>query len=285
MFKGYATRIGIEVTWHEVDIRHLAQEQLQYLLSYSEMLKTLKCENIMSFLHSWVDSERKLFCFITESLCSSSILEQIEHQPVPAGSKALQKWFSAVLQGLDYLHSRPNPIIHNKISLASIYLKASSGHVKIAPPLVDPSVLRGAANSLRISNITPPEALTLNMSTASDIWQFGIAMLKATTNTEPYAECKTPIELINKLTNFQPPDCINMVTNPTLLNLIKCCLQPTRQRPTARALLLHPFFKQTSEVKQETNKMMLNDNDNFQVIYSCNQMMSSKDMLLQQDPL
>ena len=231
----------------------------------------------MSFLHSWVDKEKGLFCFITESLCSSSIQEQIEHQPVPAGSKALKKWFTAVLQGLDYLHSRPIPIIHNRISLGSIYLKASSGHIKLIPPLVDPSVLRSAANSLKLSNITPPEALTQNMSTASDIWQFGIALLKATTNVEPYSECKTPLELINKLTNFQPPECINMITDPSLLSLIKCCLQPTRQRPTARALLSHPFFKQTNEIKPESNKI-LDDNDNFQVIYSCNPLKSSNEM-------
>ncbi|KAH0788697.1 putative serine/threonine-protein kinase WNK11 [Histomonas meleagridis] len=279
-FKGYANRIGIEVTWHEIDINHLNSNQVKYLLSYSETLKSLKCESLMSFLHCWVNEEKHVLCFITESLSSSSILEQVEHQAT--GPKALRKWFYAVLQALDYLHSRPTPIVHNHITLPSIFLKASTGHIKLIPPLVDPLVLKSAPNSLKLQNITPPEALFQNLCPASDIWQFGIALLSAATQTDPYSECKTPLELVHKLQNFQPPDCVNMVTDPTLASLIRSCLTPTSQRPNARTLLSHPFFTNFNqkETKQETNIGL--NNDIFQVIYSGTPNSSTTDLLAQE---
>lgn len=246
-FKAYDTLTGIEVTWHEIDTRTLSIDQKSKLVEFGNTLMNIKFDLILSFLHFWNDNEKQIFYFITESMSSTSIYNHVVIGNSTVTERVIAKWFHSVLMAIDFLHSCPTPITHLGINLNSIYVKPSSGHVKIVPPLIDPFYLFQGSNSIKLRLSTPPELLRHDISISCDIWSFGIALLHTATLIEPYSECQSPNELIQKLENFELPECINKVESLQLRDLINRCLKPSDQRGTARDLLSHPFFKREFE--------------------------------------
>ncbi|OHS94704.1 CAMK family protein kinase [Tritrichomonas foetus] len=263
-FKAYDTVSGIEVQWHEIDITNLTSEQVTKLIAYSETLKNLRCESILSVLCYWIERDKKIFYFITESVSSSPIKEHLMFDNPTITERVIAKWCIPVLKALNVLHNLPNPIIHSRISLSSIYIKPSSGNIKIVAPLINTYYLYPTNNSLKLRLSTPPEALFGNTTTASDVWSFGISLLYLVTKNEPFSECKSPNELISKLTNNELPEALNQVKSPLLNDLIKQCLLPIEKRPNVLNLMSHPFFKQHFEViSDETSQ-----DDTIQVLFT-----------------
>lgn len=263
-FKAYDTLAGIEVTWHELDTHTLSEEQKEKLVEYGNILVGLKHESMLSFLHYWLDVEKHIFVFITESMFGTSVLDHIVIGNSVVSERVLAKWFHSILFAVNFLHTNPAHIIHCGINLESIFVKPSSGHAKIIPPLIDPYFLFPGKNSIKLRLSTAPEMLDHKISPASDIWSFGIALLYAVTIIEPYSECTCPNDLITKLQNCQLPDCLLQVKSPQLLDLINRCLKPESERLTADALLKHPFFKREFEPIPEPT----NGDDALEVIFT-----------------
>jgi len=97
---------------------------------------------------------------------------------------------------------------------------------------------------IRLRPFTAPEALDREYGPASDIWVFGLAILQAVTQEEPYGECQSPLDLMAKLAHFEPPELMKKVEDELLLDLIGRCLRRTSARPSAKALMQHEFFRQ-----------------------------------------
>ena len=267
-FKGYDTVTGIEVTWHEADIHSLTPEQRSDLVACVEVIKSLKCEFLLSLLHYWMNEEETVFYLITESLSSTSAQDQLNRDVPSLMKRAIARWFFAVLHALDFLHTRSRPIVHHRVFLSNIFVKATSGHVKLIPPLIDPFSLNVDDHSLKLRNTTPPEALHKQCVPASDIWMYGLALLRAVTQEEPYIECKSPIELIQKLERFEPPAALQRVDDRLVYDLIQQCLQPTSRRPTAAELMRHPFFQQDFSDSGTCGAQMAEGNNDLKLIYS-----------------
>lgn len=264
-FKGYDTLTGLEVTWHELDIHTLTIEQKSKLLDFGDTLINLKFDSILSFLHFWIDNEKQIFYFITESMSTTSIYSQVVIGSTAISERVIAKWFHSALLAIDFLHSCATPVVHLNLNLNGIFVKPSTGHVKIVPPLIDPFYLFQGNNSIKLRLSTPPELLNHEIDPSCDIWSFGIALLHAATLVEPYSECKSPNELIQKLQNNVMPDCLNKVESAQLKDLILKCLKPVDQRATARDLLGHPFFKREFEPIPELAQQ---NDDVFEVIFS-----------------
>jgi WNK lysine deficient protein kinase len=45
--------------------------------------------------------------------------------------KVIKKWCHEVLEGLNYLHNQPIPIIHRDIKCDNIFINSNSGEIKI----------------------------------------------------------------------------------------------------------------------------------------------------------
>jgi serine/threonine protein kinase len=243
-FKGYDREEGREVSWHEVSISSLTNDQLSLVLSSSETISKLKSPNILMLLHFWLSQDNKKFFFITESLSNQSIASHLENDSGQLKPAIATRWFQGVLHGIEFLHSRPTRIVHGKIDLRSIFFKPSSKIIKLRPPMISPMLLTPGKINLQIQSSTPPEALYGNACTASDIWTFGITMLTAVTKCEAYCECGSALELALKLKKFEPPQILSQLSDPLMKDLISKCFKSTSERSTASDLLKHPFFKQ-----------------------------------------
>jgi WNK lysine deficient protein kinase len=108
--------------------------------------------------------------------------------------------------------------------------------------IVMPAPFPSHAPDCLVRYYTPPEVLHGIRDPAGDIWMFGIVALYAATSNRPFKECQTPMEFIQKLISGGLPDGIDGVTDGELGDLIRQCLSPHDQRPSAAQLVRHPFI-------------------------------------------
>lgn len=245
-FKAYDSQNGLEVSWYEINTVPLTDLQKDALYSRAQTIQGFKFNTMLSIITFWFNNDRSIFYLISESINSKSILDQVKSGSEPLRLKANMKWSSAVLQSLNYLHNQPIPFPHCRICLNSIFVKPFAGIVKLMPPLINPYMLKTENNELRLRYNTAPEALFNQIGPESDIWCFAIALLYSITQKKPYEECTSPYQLYQKLRAYQPPDCLQLVTDPYARALLVSCFRPPAQRPTAAELLRHDFFKQST---------------------------------------
>jgi serine/threonine protein kinase len=63
-----------------------------------------------------------------------------------------------------------------------------------------------------------------------DSYAFGMALLEMITGEYPYSECKNAAQIYKKVTMGVKPDCLSLVTDPELLDLINNCIGPEDER-------------------------------------------------------
>lgn len=99
-------------------------------------------------------------------------------------------------------------------------------------------------HSLGTLGFMAPEIFDEKYDEKVDIYAFGMLMLEVMTNRTPYDECETVLQVAAKTMSGQGPDIMQMVSNPSLREVISACIQPlTCFRPTADELYFHPLFQ------------------------------------------
>ena len=268
-YRAYDSQTGLEVSWHEAIFPETATKRdIEGTIELMERVKKMKHPNMNSLLHFWVLEESKRFFYITESISGRSVYEHVACDSQGIRPRLLSKWFVPVLQVLQFLHSQPSPIVHNRVRTSTIFVKPTSGAVKIASMLFTQKLLFRDALAITIEPDTPPEFLYCDYGPYSDIWRFGIAVLSAATKSQPYSECKSPAELLHKLMNYQPPACLEQITDRLLLDMVTSCLTQPKLRPTAASLLSHPFFGKGCSEDDTTSRSEKASDDGIVVIFS-----------------
>lgn len=263
-YKAYDRETGLEVTWHETILpEDITKNGVDELCQYTERLRKLKHAGMHSILHHWYSAEQNKMFWITESISINSLYTNIASmsRTETVKNRIIVRWFTPVLQVLQYLHAQSPPVIHNRLSLSSIYVKPTSGAIKLMAPLL---LSRQKGSMLHIDPQMPPEFLNGEVGTFSDIWRFGLTVLTIVTREIPFSECKTPYELIDKLRNYQPPACLALVSDKMLHDMISSCFRPPIMRASATELLSHPFFSQNFD-EEKTGKV---SDDGLVVIFS-----------------
>ena len=242
LYKAYDRQTGLEVTWHELLCDNIPSEQIEFVIQKAEQIKQLHFQTINSIIFSWFSESRNKLFYVTKSLSASTIYSNILNANFEIKPQVIARWFYPVIQSLQYLHSLSPPIIHGKINPENIFIKASTGSIKICSPSLKSSTQVAVKKKIVLHPMMPPEFLLNIENTFSDIYSLGMSILFTVTRTEPYAECKSPAELLYKITNYIPPNSLSLVTDKYLHDLIESCLKPPMQRPTATELLYHKFF-------------------------------------------
>ena len=95
------------------------------------MLKTLKHPKIIAFINAWTNKEKEQVCFITERITGGSLLQYIKRINAPLKQKVIKNWCRQILEGLNYLHTRPDPVIHRDLKCDNIFINGNRGDIVI----------------------------------------------------------------------------------------------------------------------------------------------------------
>lgn len=154
-----------------------------------------------------------------------------------------------VVSCLNYMHS--NGQVHKQIRSSNILI-SKDGEVKVANFGLATSLLEELSSDpkkKKIVGITaylPPEAINgAPLTFSSDIWSLGITAIELATGSTPYGSVD-PVEQIKLITNNSPPQ-LPSTFSPEFRDFVKQCLEfDADKRPSASALLNHPFLAKAS---------------------------------------
>eukprot|EP00301_Raphidiophrys_heterophryoidea_P004899 c12095_g2_i1.p1 GENE.c12095_g2_i1~~c12095_g2_i1.p1 ORF type:complete len:389 (-),score=90.34 c12095_g2_i1:500-1666(-) len=235
-YRGFNMEDGVEVLWYTIDTEGLTEDETKAILAKFAQICQLKHDNIVSVLTYWEDEVGNAIHFITE-LMSSGALNEFLSRPGKLGRNTIARWCTQVLTGLQYLHSRDPPIIHECIACCNLYFNGNTGQVKIACWDV-------ALKTLKKDEYLTPEMFDSEPVTAlADVYGLGMCMLQLATKKEPYDTYASPKEAYTTIQQGIPPPSIELVNDPDIRALIVSCLSPKATRPSTTDLLNSPFLK------------------------------------------
>jgi serine/threonine-protein kinase len=124
--------------------------------------------------------------------------------------KTVTDWGMQVADVLDYLHSRPKPIIYRDLKPANLMIDGNTGRVM----LIDFGIARWVSQqekgvtAVGTMGYAPPELFSGRVQPASDVYSLGATMFHLMTGSDPQdtlsvlqriprnAESRTPVVLI-----------------------------------------------------------------------------------------
>ena len=177
-----------------------------------------------------------------------------------------------VLEGLQYFHADGN--IHRDVKAGNI-LMSSQGDVQLADFGVAATIEEPATGQTKRKTFvgTPcwmaPEVLEGNAgySFSADIWSFGITALELAYGRAPYINLQPMMVLLKTLR--EPPPTAEIYKDGSYAfaksfhKMVAECLQKDpAERPTAKALLKHKFFKKYArgdEGREHLREFLAND--------------------------
>ncbi|XP_015931862.1 probable serine/threonine-protein kinase WNK4 [Arachis duranensis] len=245
VYKAIDEVLGIEVAWNQVKINEALRtpDDLQRLYSEVHLLSTLKHQSIIRFYTSWIDVENKAFNFVTEMFTSGS-LREYRKKYKRVSIRAIKNWSRQILEGLVYLHGHDPPVIHRDLKCDNIFVNGHLGQVKIGD-LGLAAILRGSQSAHSVIG-TPefmaPELYEEEYNELVDVYSFGMCLLEMLTSDYPYCECTNPAQIYKKVTSGKLPMAFFRIEDGEAQRFIGRCLLPAAKRPSAKDLLLDPFF-------------------------------------------
>lgn len=254
VFRGYDYEEGKEVAWNVVKVMALTEAEKRRLQDEIKLLKDLHHRNIIHFISVWLNKDKNEVVFITEILTGGSLKTYLKKIKYPR-LRVLKKWCKEILQGLEYLHTRPQPIIHRDLKCDNIFINCDTGDIRIGD-LGLSTVMTGNFNKtvLGTPEYMAPEVFEEHYRPAIDIYAFGMCVLEMVTLKAPYSECKNPISIYKKVIERIPPQNLQLIDDPEVLTFIQRCINLEENRPTASELLVCPFLQDIDEDDQRMHK-------------------------------
>lgn len=192
---------------------------------------------------AWHNREREEVVFITEIMTGGSLKQYLKRIQNPH-LRVIKQWCKGILEGLKYLHStKPYPLIHRDLKCDNIFVSSSTGDIRIGD-LGLSTFMKNSHNKTMLG--TPeymaPELYEEHYGPSIDIYSFGLCVLEMCTHSRPYSECKTPLEIYQKVVSGKKPQAFDRILNQDVKEFIELCLTPVDQRPHADELLNHRFL-------------------------------------------
>ena len=156
-----------------------------------------------------------------------------------------------VLEGLEYLHTRPEAIIHRDIKSDNI-LVGTDASIKITDFGFSAQVSAQQQKRQTVAGTSywmAPEVIKGELyGPKVDIWSLGIMAHEMWEGEPPYMD-KDPIKALFLIVSKGRPPFKKQNTSAQFSNFVEQCtrMEPD-DRPTATELLKHPFFQQTCPI-------------------------------------
>ncbi|KAM3146937.1 hypothetical protein pb186bvf_001091 [Paramecium bursaria] len=236
VYRGYDKESGCEIAWNVFELERVPENDRKRVHQEIKILKSLKHDNIINFIHSWHNYHKKEIVFITEIVNGGS-LKNYQRRITRPKLKVIKHWCREILNGLVYLHSKN--IIHRDLKCENILIDTNTNVLKIGD-----FGLSIQLNTLFTGSVlgTPefmaPEIYNEHYDTKVDIYAFGMCILEMVTGMKPFCECKGGTgQIIKKVLESQKPQSIEAILNDKIKSIILDCLKPSQERPTAQQLL------------------------------------------------
>ncbi|XP_042498545.1 MAP3K epsilon protein kinase 1-like isoform X2 [Macadamia integrifolia] len=250
VYKGLDLENGDFVAIKQVSLENIAQEDLNIIMQEIDLLKNLNHKNIVKYLGS---SKTKTHLHIileyVENGSLANIIKPNKFGPFPESLVAV--YIAQVLEGLVYLHEQG--VIHRDIKGANI-LTTKEGLVKLADFGVATKLTEADINTHSAVVGTPywmaPEVIEMSgVCAASDIWSVGCTVIELLTCVPPYYDLQPMPALFRIVQDERPP--IPDHLSPEITDFLRLCFKKdAKQRPDAKALLLHPWIQNSRPALQ-----------------------------------
>lgn len=254
VFKAWDAAEGVHVAAKEMRIvpGERGNSALRELFAEFRMLTTLSHPNVVRVLaFSYQERDRRASIFM-EWLPSGSVQALLRATRRPLATAVVRRYARDATAGLAYLHSRG--ILHRDIKPGNMLIDAS-GKAKLSD--FGTSRLRDIGDSVNTGTVVgtvsylAPECVRGVYSNAGDVWALAASVLEMATGAAPWSDAgiTEPLALLFHVGSLQPPRHHPTVpaalaeAEPQLADfLARCFAFDRRDRPTAEALLSHPFL-------------------------------------------
>ena len=195
---------------------------------------------------------------VMECMTNGSLHALLHNETLPLDSELVLPMLRDILQGMRFLHAAAVPIIHGDLKSANVLVdsnfrakvsdfglsqKRKSGHIG-TPYWMAPELLMGG-----------------HVSTAGDIYAFGVTLWELMTRKSPYADLDIPhVLILQQITEGTlRPDCSKGLKEELALCMQQCWNHNPHERPTFEELDIkliplcgHNFYT-SARRNQETN--------------------------------
>eukprot|EP01063_Lacrimia_lanifica_P023280 TRINITY_DN30774_c0_g1_i1.p1 TRINITY_DN30774_c0_g1~~TRINITY_DN30774_c0_g1_i1.p1 ORF type:complete len:388 (+),score=119.37 TRINITY_DN30774_c0_g1_i1:61-1224(+) len=245
---------ALGVAWNEVNVTTASDVDADAANHEVAMLARLSHPHIMAIMAVWteaLDSGERRQVFVTELLSSGSVrqfLRESTERKVPVRGAKL--WGRQILAGLVYLHE--NGVIHRDIKCDNLFINGHTGVVKIGDFGLSRLTGSRVGSVIGTPEFMAPEIYEEAYTCAVDVYAFGMCLLEMVTGKFPYSECENRGQVFYRAAQRIPPQALGDLMADEALQevgeVVSLCFRECATRPSAAALLAHPFFLPTRPV-------------------------------------
>ena len=255
-----------------VDIPHLNDEsRLRDLQHEVRVLSELNHPHIVRYYGSAVSgrNQNRLHLFM-EYVPGGSLLDVVTKFGL-LSEPVVQTYCRQILLALEYLHDRG--YVHRDLKASNILVTTSSV-VKVTDFGTCHKMSRcceegdGRAGSMNVEErhagtpyFFPPErVLEGKIGYQTDVWALGCVLLEMVSGRAPFASGSNYLRVYYRLGSGETPTIPGDVSE-TLRDFLDQCFLPAEERPSAAALLEHPFITEEVEFDDTIDEMHTEDED------------------------
>ena len=255
-YRALDNETGCEVVWNDVSVSHCDRKRVQSILSDLQSASCLTAKHLDHILAFWFDPTDNKIVYITDSPSAEAVQHYLRKIKAPR-LKVVKQWTKDLLSALHYIHSQQGGgYSHGRVSLNTILVVPSTGEVKLGG--LGEAAVSGADREEGVEYCAP-EVLQGKGGQPADIYALGISLLEISTLSRPYSEHPSRAQLLHHILSHTPPLCLSRILHPVLAQFISLCIAQEQTRPTAAALLSHPFLAMSDDLPESHLPIQLAD--------------------------